>query len=207
MIKVLIIGADPQMGEVVGLSIGRRWPDANVSLRTTGAEGLEIVEQTSPDVVLLDSSLPDMGLAKAIRGLRRISSVLLLVLGHQGGETEIVTTLQFGADAYVKSPCDMTELMARISCLLRRAGSDMVCQEEEKPVLSSSMVLNPATYEVVKGDRWVMLNPSEFRLLNHLLSKSSSAALHGSLENRTKGEQEDRSGPLEKYAVMCGASL
>ena len=44
MIKVLIIGADPQMGEVVGLNIGRRWPDANVSLRTTGAEGLEIVE-------------------------------------------------------------------------------------------------------------------------------------------------------------------
>ena len=125
MIKVLIIGADPQMGEVVGLSIGRRWPDANVCVRTTGAEGLEMVEETSPDVVLLCSSLPDMGLAKAIRRLRRISSVLLLVLGHQGGETEIVTTLQFGADAYVKLPCDMTELMARISCLLRRAGSSM----------------------------------------------------------------------------------
>ena len=207
MVKVLIIGADPQTGEVIGLSIGRRWPDAKSWVRTTAADGLEMVEQTSPDVVLLYSSLTDMGLAKAIRELRRISSDLLLVRGHQGGETEIVTTLQFGADAYVKMPCDMTELMARISCLLRRAGSSMVCQEEGKPLLSGSMVLNPTTCEVVMGDRWVMLTPTDFRLLNHLLSKSSAAALHKSLDNKTKGEQEDRSGPLEEYAVMCGASL
>ena len=199
MIKVLIIGADPQTAEVVGLNVGRRWPDAEASVRTNAADGLELVEQTSPDMVLLYSSLPDMSLAEAIWGLRRISNVLLLVLGHRGGEQEIVTALQFGADDYVNLPCDMTELMARISCLLRRAGS-IVRQEEEELLLSRSMVLNFATYEVVMGDRRVMLTPTEFRLLNHLLSNSFTAAFRENLENRTKREQEDSSGPLEKYA-------
>ena len=199
MIKVLIIGADPQTGEVIGLSIGRRWPDAKSWVRTTAADGLEMVEQTSPDVVLLYSGLPDMALAEAIRGLRRISNAPLLVLGRQGGETEVVTALQRGADDYVKLPCGTTELMARISCLLRRAGS-IVLQEEEKLLLSSSMVLNPATYEVVMGDRRVMLTSTEFRLLNRLLSNSFAAEFHERLENKTKGEQEERSGPLEEYA-------
>ena len=142
MIKVLFIGTSG--AEVVGLSISRLWPDAKAWVRTTAEDGLELVDQTSPDVVLLYSSLPDMSLAEGIRGLRRISNVPLLVLGHQGGETEMVTALQFGADDYVKLPCDMTELTARISCLLRRAGS-IVHQEEEEPLLSSSMMLNPAT--------------------------------------------------------------
>ena len=66
MIKVLFIGADPQTAEAVGLNIGRRWPDAEAWVRTTAAAGLELVEQTSPDVVLLYPSLPDMALAKAI---------------------------------------------------------------------------------------------------------------------------------------------
>ena len=199
MIKVLFIEANPQAAEAVVLSIGRRWPDAKVCVRTTAADGLELVEQTSPDVVLLHSSLPDMSLAEAIRGLRRISNVPLLALGHQGGETEIVTALQFGADAYVKLPCDMTELTARISCILRRAGS-IVCQDEEKPLLSSSMALNPTTYEVVLGDRRVTLTSREYRLLNHLLSNSFTAAFHDSRGNKTKEEQEDSSGLLEKYA-------
>ena len=199
MIKLLIIGADLQAAEAVCLSIGMRWPDANVWVRTTAAEGLELAEQTSPDVVLLYSGLPDMDLAEAIRGLRRTSNVLLLVLGHQGSETEIVTALQFGADYYVKLPCGMTELMARISCLLRRAGT-AVRQEEGKLLPSSSMVLNPATCEVVMGDRRVMLTSTEFRLLNRLLRNSSTAAFHENRENKTMGEPEDSSGALEKYA-------
>ena len=199
MIKVLIIGADPQAAEVAGLNIGRRWADAESWVRTTAAEGLELVEQTSPDVVLLYAGLPDMALAEAIRGLRSISNGLLLVLGHQEGETEVVTALQFGADDYVKLPCGTTELMARISCLLRRAGS-IVCQQEEELLLSSSMVLNPATYEVVMGDRRVMLTSTEFRLLNRLLSNSFTAAFHNSRKNKTTEEPQDRSGPLEEYA-------
>ena len=201
MIKVVIIGADPQAAEVLGINIGRRWPEAESWARTTAAEGLELVEQTSPDVVLLYSGLPDMASAEAIRGLRRYSNVSLLVLGHQGGETEIVSALQFGADYYVKLPCGTTELMARISSLLRRAGS-VVGQQEEKLLITSSMVLNPATHEVVMGDRRVILTSAEFKLLDRLLSNSFTftAALQESLGNKTKGEQEDISGPLEKYA-------
>ena len=133
-----------------------------------------MAEKTSPDVVLLFSSSPDMSLAEAIRGLRRMSSApLILVLGDPEAEKDVVTALQFWADAYVKLPCDTAELMARICCLLRRAGSP-ARQEEEKPILTSSMLLNPATHEVFTGDRWETLTPTQFRLLNRLLMRDTS---------------------------------
>ena len=182
MIKVLFIGTDPQTAEVAN-HLRLRWPEAKSLVADGGADGLELLEQTSPDMVLLYSSLPDMALAKAIWGLRGMSNVLLLVLGHPEGEKEIVSALQIGADAYVKLPCDTAELMARISSLLQRAGSP-VRQEEKQPILTSSMVLNPATYEVFTGEQWVTLTPAQFRLLNRLLSDAS-------LENKPTAAQDD----------------
>ncbi len=107
--KVVFIGADPQTAEMAGLSLRLRWPDTTPVVATTAAAGLELVEQYSPDVVLLHPTFSDMSLAEAVQELRRFSNVPLLVLGHQGSETEIVTALQLGADDYVRLPCDMTE--------------------------------------------------------------------------------------------------
>ena len=120
---------------------------------------------------------------------RRNSDVPLQVLGHQGSEEEIVTALQIGADAYVKLPCDMSEIMARISCLLRRAGT-IVREDDGKSLLSSCILLNPATHEVFTGDQWVMLTPTQFRLLNRLLSDASAAEIQESRDNKTKAAPE-----------------
>ncbi len=78
--KVVFIGADPQVAEMVGLSIRLRWPGVTPLVATTTSEGLEIVEQASPDVVLLQVGLPDMSLSKALQQLRGFSNVPQLVL-------------------------------------------------------------------------------------------------------------------------------
>ena len=112
--KVIFIGADTQTAEIAGLSLRLRWPDAVPQVASTALAGLELVERESPDVVLLHPTFSDMSLAEAVQELRRFSNVPLLVLGHQGSETEIVTALEMGADDYVRLPCDMTEMMARV---------------------------------------------------------------------------------------------
>ena len=135
-----------------------RWPDAVPQVASTALAGLELVERESPDVVLLHPTFSDMSLAEAVQELRRFSNVPLLVLGHQGSETEIVTALEMGADDYVRLPCDMTEMMARVWALLRRVGA-IARQEEERPLRSGDLLVNPITYEVFLGDRRLVLPP------------------------------------------------
>ena len=124
--KVVFIGADPQVAEMVGLSIRLRWPGVTPLVATTTSEGLEIVEQASPDVVLLQVGLPDMSLSKALQQLRGFSNVPLLVLGQQGSEAELVTALEMGADDYVRLPFDMSEMMARVGSLLEASNIHII---------------------------------------------------------------------------------
>ena len=121
--KVVFIGVDPQTAEMALLSLRLRWPDATPLVATTAAAGLELVEQVLPDVVLLHPSFSDLSLSKAIKELRGFSDVPLLVLGHQGGEMEVFTALELGADDYVRLPCELTEMMARVwlSCGVLRS--------------------------------------------------------------------------------------
>ena len=184
MINALFIGASPQTAEVAN-RIRERWPEAKSLVADGGVDGLKLAEQSSPDVVFIYSDLPDMSLAKAVWGIRHISDVLVVVMSHKEDEIDKVRQLNLGADHYVNLPCDMTELMARTSCLLRRAGSPIE-QEERMPVLTSSPTVNPATHEVLMGDHWVALTPTHFKLLNRLLSKK---AIQESLDNQASAAQ------------------
>ena len=162
--KVVFIDADPQTAKVAGLSLRLRWPDATPLVATMALAGLEWVERESPDVVLLHPTFSDMSLVEAVQELRRFSNVPLLILGHQGSETEIVAALELGADDYIRLPCDMTEMMLRVWALLRRVSTAR--QEEERPLRSGDLLVNPITYEVFLGDRRVVLTSTEFRLLH-----------------------------------------
>ena len=176
--KILFIGADIQTVETVAEYLAQRWPDTKTAHKATVTESLEIIEETSPDAALFYANFPDIeASAAAISQLRRVSDMPLLVLSPQRGEQEVVTALHFGADDYVKLPCGTPELMARVSGLLRRAGS-VIRHNAEKPVFQSSFVMNPASKEVLMGNRNVALTPSQFKLLNRMMIMAIETALH-----------------------------
>jgi len=199
MMKILVIGADPQTFETVGANLTERWPEAKTTQRANLADSLELLDGASSDAVLLYANFPDIETSvEAIRQIRSISNIPLMVLSPQMGEMEVVTALHFGADDYVRLPCGTPELMVRVSGLLRRAGS-VIRHDAEKPIFKSSLVMNPASKEVMMGNRNVALTPSQFRLLNRLLIASRPEAFHEGLENRLGWEPKDRDGPLEVY--------
>ena len=204
--KVVFIDADPQVAEMVGLSIRLRWPGVTPVVATTTSEGLEIVEQASPDVVLLQAGLPDMSLSKALQQLRGFSNVPLLVLGQQGSEAEVVTALEMGADDYVRLPCELTEMMARVWALLRRVAGKTY-HEGERPVRSGELFINPATYEVFLGSQQVMLTSTEFRVLYLLVKNRGSVVSHQTLERTLWGEEADSSGLVKKYVQRLRQKL
>jgi DNA-binding response OmpR family regulator len=123
--KAVFIGLSPRTSEIASISVLLRWPDAAFLTAPTAAQGLELVEQEWPNIVLLHPDFSDLPHSRAIQDLRGFSNVPLLVLAQQGDEMEAVSSLELGADDYVRLPCDLTELTARIWALLRRAGGPL----------------------------------------------------------------------------------
>ena len=160
--KAVFIGAEPQIAEFAGLSLSVRWPGSKPSVATTASAGLEQVYQDSPDLVLIHPSFSDMPLSDVIQELRRFSNVPLLVLNHQGSETELITALELGADDYVRLPCDPAEMMARVWALLRRSGSNEA-REEESPQSSSQLLFNRSAYEVWPVERQPVMSSTGCR--------------------------------------------
>jgi DNA-binding response OmpR family regulator len=204
--KVVYVGRDVRTLEIATLAVHLRWPDVTPVIATSAGKGLEVIEREMPDVVLLHPDFNDLTLGKAIQELRRFSSVPLLVMGREGDEMEVVTSLELGADDYVRLPCDLTEIMVRIWALLRRVGI-RPAHESEGPLSSGRLFINPATYEVFLGERRVTLTSTEFRLLHLLVKNRGTVVAHQTLEGALWGEQVDSSRVAKKYVQRLRRKL
>ncbi len=127
--KMVLIG-DAETFVMAELSIRIRWPNASATLAITGSEGLLLVKQVSPDLVFMNTALPDMSFARAMRVLRQLTDTPTMVLGG-GSKRESQSAMQLGADDYVRVPFDVDELMARVWAVLRRFAETGVVQPEE----------------------------------------------------------------------------
>jgi two-component system KDP operon response regulator KdpE len=196
--KVVFIGRDSRTADIASLSIRLRWPDATLLYAASTARGLELVEHDWPDMVLLHPDFSDIPLAAAIHDLRGFSNVPLLVLGHQGDEMEAISSLELGADDYVRLPCDLTELTTRIWALLRRAGV-ATSYESEGPTVSGRLLVNPASYEAYLGARRLALTTTEFRLLHLLVKNWGIVVSRQTLERTLWRDQIDSYDLVKKY--------
>ena len=204
--KVVFIGANPRTAEIASLSVRLRWPDATLLQGFTAGEGLELVETQWPDVVLLHPDFTDMSHSSAIRDLRSFSNVPLLVLARQGDEMEAVSSLELGADDYVRLPCDLTELTTRIWALIRRSGMGTP-HESESPLVSGRLLVNPATYEAFLGGARLALTTTEFRLLYLLIKNWGIVVSRATLERTMWGDQVDSYGLVKKYVQRLRQKL
>ncbi|MCW2914360.1 MAG: two component transcriptional regulator, winged helix family [Actinomycetia bacterium] len=89
----------------------------------TALDALREVAQMPPDVVILDLGLPDLDGAEALKMLRGVSDVPVIVATARDDETEIVRLLNAGADDYLIKPFSGEHLSARLTAVLRRAAA------------------------------------------------------------------------------------
>lgn len=101
-----------------------------VDLAETAEEGLELAAVHTPDIVILDLSLPGMSGLEACRALREWYRGPILVLSVRSGDEDKIAALDLGADDYLTKPFSTGELLARIRALLRRtSGQDATTSE------------------------------------------------------------------------------
>lgn len=145
-----------------------------------GDEALEVMREWTPDLVITDLSMPNMGGLELCRRIRTKSSVPIIVLSVRGEEKPKVEALESGADDYVTKPFNMNELVARVRASLRRASRPMQ-EENASTIEAGEFHIDLFTRLVTVRGREVRLTPKEFDLLSYLAKNPGRVMTHHAL--------------------------
>lgn len=137
---------------------------------TDGDKALTAIKISRPDLILLDWMLPGLSGVEICRQVRYdndLRNVPVIMLTARGEEADKIKGLTIGADDYMTKPFSVPELIARIRALLRRARPVKTKGE----LVFEDVKMDLATCRVFRGDRFVHLGPTEFRLLQFLMER------------------------------------
>jgi two-component system, OmpR family, phosphate regulon response regulator PhoB len=164
---ILIVEDEPSIRELVSMNLRHA---GFVPLAVAdAAAAIRQIDAVLPDLVLLDWMLPDQSgteLARRLRADARTRDLPIIMLTARSAEGDKLVGFDAGADDYVTKPFSPKELLARIRALLRRATPEA----NDEPIEIAGLRIEPAAFRVVANGQAVKLGPTEFRLLQYLMS-------------------------------------
>ncbi|SDE14659.1 two-component system, OmpR family, alkaline phosphatase synthesis response regulator PhoP [Paenibacillus sp. UNCCL117] len=141
----------------------------------TGTDGLKVLADFQPDLLILDWMLPDQSGLDICKKVTATYNIPILMITAKSDITDKILGLEFGADDYITKPFDMREVNARIRTILRRF--DQAVRSKEEAVGAGGPVLRFKDIEIVTRERLVRkagkeieLTPKEYDLLLRLYS-------------------------------------
>ena len=137
-----------------------------VTSRPSAMAAQQQVLDSPPDLILLDLGLPDLDGYEALRMMRAITSVPVVVVTARDDEAEIIRVLDAGADDYVVKPFGAGQIDARIRAVLRRAGG--ADPGTAGPLEVGGLWLDPDAHEANLDGVRLDLSRREFDLLHYL---------------------------------------
>ena len=140
-----------------------------VVVEGNGGKALDSVLENEPALILLDWMLPEKSgveICRQIRANPEIKNVPIIMLTAKSQEEDKVKGLNAGADDYVTKPFSVPELMARIKTNLRRVPET----SGKKEYVFQDIRMDLVQKKVFRGDNYIHLGPTEFRLLKMLMS-------------------------------------
>ena len=149
-----------------------------------GEEGVTLINQQKPDLIIMDVMMPRKDGLQACREIRVAGiSTPLILLTARSSEVDKVLGLDLGADDYLAKPFGMLELIARVKALLRRIQRVTSIDE----IKFSDVVLDFKAYRALKNQEPIELSAREYRLLRYLVSKQGSVVTRDELLDEVWG--------------------
>src|SRR6478609_4356456 len=178
-----------------------------------GPGALRLVEETAPDLIILDWMLPGMDGLSVCRQVRQNHLMPILMLTARSEEIDRVLGLEVGADDYVVKPFSMRELLARVRALLRRVSLDMqnapsggqsdtartqaantiasATDEASEPIIRGPLRVDPTSHTATLDGAELDLTPKEFELLQLFAEHPGRAFSREFLVERIWGYEYD----------------
>jgi DNA-binding response OmpR family regulator len=163
---ILIVEDDRNIASLVERYLTRAGFDTVKAL--DGQSGLDLARRHDPLLIILDLMLPSMDGWEVCRELRKRSDVPILMLTAREEEMDRVVGLSLGADDYVVKPFSPRELVERVKAILRRTRPGS--RPGTMPLRHRGLLLEPEKHKVTQNGTEVSLTPSEFTLLQALMS-------------------------------------
>jgi DNA-binding response OmpR family regulator len=161
--RILLVEDDPKLSKFIEIELSLE--GYHVTVAQNGLDGLMMVRDTQPDLLILDWMLPGIsGLDICLRLRSTGIQVPIIMLTARDEVPDRVTGLNAGADDYVTKPFSMEELLARVKARLRRTQPD-----DPDTLQFEDLTLNRLTREVHRGTKLIELTAKEFDLLEFLL--------------------------------------
>ena len=140
----------------------------DVAWESRGNKALGEIEKNKPSVIILDWMLPEISgveICKLVRSKPDIKNIPVIMLTAKGEEEDKIKGLSAGADDYVTKPFSIPELMARVKTQLRRAPEPV----DEGELEFEDIRMDLVGKKVYRGENYIHLGPTEFRLLRMLM--------------------------------------
>jgi len=184
--KILVIDDDPAFARLVGRTLTQKGYE--VLSATSGSDGLRLLFDHRPDMVLLDVVMPGMDGWQTCSRIRDVSDIPVIMLtAHEKTEDDVVRGLDYGADDYVIKPVGSKELVARVRAVMRRTESPSSPEGGGITYSDDFLSVDIAGRKVMVNGERVRLTPVEFRLLALLMQNAGRILTHRQLLEKVWG--------------------
>ena len=206
----LVIEDDHDIRELVRTVLTQAGFDVTVA--SSGAEGVLTAKTLNPDVITLDLGLPDIDGFEVSRQIREFSDAYIVMLTARTEELDTLIGLESGADDYLTKPFRPRELRARIAAMMRRprtvpdaaeaagveASADGQAHPERGNYSHNGLELSYASRTVTVDGAEMNLTRTEFELLHALLEAGRTVRTKSDLVRRLRDEDYDVGGYISE---------
>ncbi|GMQ93446.1 MAG: response regulator transcription factor [Acidimicrobiia bacterium] len=165
MATILIIEDDQRIRETLAVRLSERGYDIETVGRAM--EGVERAVSGGFDVVILDLGLPDLDGVEALRMIRAVSDVPIVVATARDEEKDIIEVLDAGADDYVIKPFSADHLAARVRAVMRRTTAE----DGSQVLVVGDLNVNLDSHEATLDGEPLELTARAFELLAYLAGR------------------------------------
>ena len=164
--KILVVEDEQAIREMIVFHLSRAGFETLEAGDCRNARQLLADEQ--PDLALIDWMLPDISGLELTRMLKRdkdYEDLSIIMLTARAEERDKVSGLEGGADDYITKPFSPRELVARIQAVLRRSNG-----RGDETIEAGVLELDTAGHRVLSAGEEIKLGPTEYRLLQFLMT-------------------------------------
>ncbi len=183
---ILIVDDEPRIRDFVRMNL--ELEHYQVIEASNGQEALDALREHLPDLVVLDVKMPEMDGFETLRAIREVSTVPVIMLTVRQDEQDRIRGLDLGADDYIAKPFSPRELLSRIRALLRRSFMPSPTRKTEI-VVDPDLKIDFSRREVIVRGKKVVLRPTEYRLLYHLVNNAGRLLTHETLLSKVWGRE------------------
>ncbi len=194
--KILIIDDEEEFLQLIRWQLEPK--GFQVLTARDGAEGLQVLQEKQPHLVLLDLMMPGMSGWETCERIREFSDIPIIMLTALSSPQDKVRGLELGADDYLAKPFGVPELVARIHAALRRSHHPP--HREAVVQIDDRLLLDRAHNQVIVDGERIDLSPIEYKLLSCFVDNPDRILTHQTLLTTVWGwEYADETHYLKVY--------